>query len=120
MPSLLFPLFTSPSFPLEVGPLIATTGSGDCLKGHFTHMKQFCKIAEIETLINITYIFRFSMPNRCFCVLILQVLMKKNCQSNGRSHISKFITFIYVEELDVTSEVWQTVFVVDNYDCRLF
>ena len=29
------------------------------LKGHFTHMKLFFKITEIETLINITYIVRF-------------------------------------------------------------
>jgi len=28
-------------------------------KGHFTHMKLFFKITEIETLINITYIVRF-------------------------------------------------------------
>jgi len=28
----------------------------------------------------------------------------------------QIITFIYVEELDVTSEVRQTVFVVDNYN----
>ena len=29
------------------------------LKGHFTHVKLFFKITEIETLINITYIVRF-------------------------------------------------------------
>ena len=29
------------------------------LKGHFTHIKLFVKITEIETLINITYIGRF-------------------------------------------------------------
>jgi len=29
------------------------------LKGHFTHVKLFFKITEIETLINITYIARF-------------------------------------------------------------
>ena len=29
------------------------------LKGHFTHIKLFFKITEIETLINITYIVRF-------------------------------------------------------------
>ena len=29
------------------------------LKGHFTHMKLFFKITEIETMINITYIVRF-------------------------------------------------------------
>jgi len=29
------------------------------LKGHFTHMKLFFKITEIETLINITYIVTF-------------------------------------------------------------
>ena len=33
--------------------------SGVELKGHFTHMKLFFKITEIETLINIRYIVRF-------------------------------------------------------------
>ena len=36
---------------LRIGPII--------FKGHFTHMKLFFKITEIETLINITYIVRF-------------------------------------------------------------
>jgi len=47
------------------------------LKGYFTHMKLFFKTAEIKTVINITYIVRFSLQNRCFCVLILTVLMTK-------------------------------------------
>ena len=34
-------------------------GRDRLLKGHFTHMKLFFKITEIETLINITYIVRF-------------------------------------------------------------
>jgi len=40
-------------------PLVRLFPFSPILKGHFTHMKLFFKITEIETLINITYIVRF-------------------------------------------------------------
>ena len=45
------------------------------LKGHFTHMKLFFKITEIETLINITYIVRF-LRSTDVSVLLLTVIIK--------------------------------------------
>jgi len=56
---------------------MAWLGHVNHLKGHFTHVKLFLKITEIETLINITYIVRFFLLNKCFCVLLLIVLMTK-------------------------------------------
>ena len=40
------------------------------LKGHFTHIKLFVKIIEIETLINITYIGRFFDQQMFLCLII--------------------------------------------------
>ena len=36
-----------------------SSSNDNALKRHFTHIKLFFKITEIETLINITYIVRF-------------------------------------------------------------
>ena len=80
------------------------------LAWHFTHIKLFFRITEIETLTNIAYSVGCSSLNRCFCVLLLTVLVTKLslpiCHGRSprrieyirRSHITEFITFLYVEE----------------------
>ena len=75
------------------------------LKGHFTHVKLFFKIAEIERLINITYIARFFFAQQMFLCFIMNSFNDKTIIAMGAAILPNLLRFSMLRKPDVTSVV---------------
>ena len=76
------------------------------LKGHFTHVKLFFKITEIETLINITY---NALPDvfsqQMFLCFIINSFNDKTIIAMGAAILPNLLRFSMLRKPDVTSVV---------------
>jgi len=76
-PNVSMPFATLAISDLSINILRKSCQGNPFVRGGGVNMKLFFEIKENETLINLTYIVMFFSLNRCYCVLLITVLMTK-------------------------------------------